>query len=555
MRSYYSNIIKEGVERACHRSLLYATGMTKDDLQKPIIGVVNTFNEINPGHIHLRDLSQAVKTGISSKGGVPVEIPTIAVCDGLAQGHCGMKYPLPSRDIIVDSIEAMAMAHALDALVLITNCDKITPAMLMVSARLNIPSIVLCGGTMAVEKFKGQKCDGTSLYEALGEVSTGTLSLEDLEKLEEVAEPSCGACAELATATSMNIISEILGMSLPFNSTIPYYLSKRKILAKQTGEKIVELLEKDIRPLDIMTREAFINAITLDVAIGGSTNTIIHLLAIAHEAGIDITLDDFAKISSKTPKICNFRPGGEYYIEDLYRIGGIQVIAKELLRAGHLDGSVMTVNGNKLIDIIQGAKDIDGEIVKSCDNPYTATGGLSVLYGNLAKDGAVVKTGAVLKNMLVHEGPARVFECEEDAVNAIVEGQIKKGDVIVIRYEGPKGGPGMREMLTATAALIGAGLGDSVALITDGRFSGSTRGACIGHISPEAISKGTICIVEEGDIISIDIPNSSLELLVLEHEIEKRLAKWIEPKSKGSKGLLEKYAKLVSSASTGAVLK
>lgn len=550
-----SKQIKDGVERACQRSLLKATGLTNADLSKPLIGVVNSFNEINPGHIHLREISQAVKIGIASKGGVAVEFPVIAVCDGIAMGHAGMNYPLPSRELIADSIEAMVLSHALDALVLITNCDKITPGMLMAAARLNLPSIVVSGGTMPIESFKGVRCDGAFLYEAAGQVAIGKMSANDLAELEDVAEAGCGACAELGTACSMNIMSEILGMSLPWNSTIPSYLAKRKVLAKLTGEKIVELLEKDIRPLDIMTKEAFLNAVTVDMAIGGSSNTVLHLLAIAYEAGIDLSLDIFDELSRKTPKLCNFRPGGTYYIEDMYRAGGLQALVKELNKTGLLNLDVMTVTDKTYGENIANARITNKEVIRSVEDPYSNEGGLAILYGNLAPDGAVIKTGAVTKTMLKFRGIARVFECEEDAVESILRGEVEKGSVIVIRYEGPKGGPGMREMLTATAAVMGMELGEHVALITDGRFSGSTRGACVGHICPEAIEGGIIAIVEDGDIIDIDVPHRRISLLVEEVEIQNRLNKWEKPNYKKKGGYLQRYIKAVSSASEGAILR
>ncbi|MBQ4650999.1 MAG: dihydroxy-acid dehydratase [Firmicutes bacterium] len=549
-----SDVIKKGAERACQRSLLLATGMTRKDMSKPLIGVVNSFNEINPGHIHLNDLVQAVKLGIASKGGVPVEFPAIALCDGIAMGHKGMCFPLPSRDLIADSIEAMAEAHALDALVLITNCDKITPGMLMAAARLNIPAIILAGGTMPVEKFRGERCDGTHLYEAAGELAMGNYSEEDIYELEEVAEAGCGACAELGTACSMCLMSEVLGMSLPYNGTIPSYLAKRKQLAKQTGEAIMDLYEKNIRPRDIMTEDAFLNAIAVDMAIGGSSNTVLHLMAIAREADVDIKLDDFNEKSKSTPKLCHFRPGGIYYIEDLYRVGGIQVVIKELAKHGHANLDVMTASGFSYSDVVRCTPAPDGNVVRTVENPYSEQGGLAVLYGNLAPEGCVVKTGAVSPKMMQHKGTAKVFDWEEDAVEATLSGKIKAGDVVVIRYEGPKGGPGMREMLTATAAIMGMGLGEDVSLVTDGRFSGSTRGACVGHVCPEAMDGGPIGLVQDGDIIELDIPARTLTLHVSDEELEKRRAQYIRPEPKIKRGYLARYAKLVTSASKGATL-
>ena len=497
-----SNRIKIGIERACHRALLKATGLTDRDLEKPLIGVVNSFNEINPGHAHLGDIAQAVKLGVASAGGVPMEFPSIALCDGIAMGHPGMRYPLPSRELIADAIEAMTLAHALDALVLITNCDKITPGMMMAAARLDIPSIMISGGAMPVEPYRGQLCDGVQLYEGAGEVAVGKRTREELKDLEAVAQPGCGACAELGTASSMNIMSEILGMSLPWNSTIPSYLAHRKALARESGEQVMALLSKDIKPSDILTKEAFRNAVSVDMAIGGSSNTVLHLMAIAHEVDVPLDLETFDEIGRKTPRLCHFRPGGCYYIQDLYHAGGLQALVKELGRKDLLNLDVMTVTGKTLGENVAAAKVTDRDVIRPVDDPYDRTGGLAIMKGNLAPEGAVVKTGAVAEEMLIHSGPARVFESEEAATAAILNGHIKKGDVVVIRHEGPRGGPGMREMLIATSAIMGAGLGQSVALITDGRFSGATRGACIGHISPEAAAGGPIALVAEGDIIT-----------------------------------------------------
>lgn len=549
-----SDVIKKGNERACHRSLLLATGIPRSDLKKPLVGIVNSFNEINPGHIHLNDLVQAAKLGVAAEGGVPVEFPSIAVCDGIAMGHEGMRYPLPSRELIADSIESMTMAHALDALVLVTNCDKITPGMLIAAARLNIPSIILCGGTMPVEKFKGCRCDGTHLYEAAGQIETGEITPEELEELEGVAEAGCGACAELGTACSMCIMSEALGMGLPFNGTIPSYLAKRKQIAKLTGEAVMNLYRKNIRPRDIMTKEALYNAIAVDMAIGGSSNTVLHLLAIARELDIDITLDDFDRMSRKVPKLCSFRPGGSHYIEDLYHAGGVQAVMKELSGGGFIDETVLTVSGRPLSDVLDNARVTDRDVIRDIENPYSREGGIAILKGNLAPDGSVIKTGAVSPKMMKHRGKACVFDREEDAVAAILGGKIQPGSVVVIRYEGPEGGPGMREMLTATAAIMGMGLGEEVSLITDGRFSGSTRGACVGHVCPEAVEGGPIALIHDGDEISIDIEKRLLQLHVSDEELAERRASWKKPEPKVKKGWLARYAKMVLPASMGAAV-
>lgn len=549
-----SNMIKDGVIRATQRSLLKATGLSNEDLKKPLIGVVNSFNEVNPGHIHLNEITNSVKQGVSSAGGIAVEFPAIAICDGIAMGHMGMHYPLASRELIADSIESMAEGHQLDALVLVTNCDKITPGMLMAAARLNIPSIVIAGGPMYAGKFNGEKSDGSKLFEAAGAAAAGKMSLEDLSEFEDQASPGCGACGLLGTANSMNCMSEILGMSLPWNSTIPAYLAKRKALARQTGEQIMYLWKNDIKPSDILTKQAFINAIAVDNAIGGSSNTVLHLIAIAHEAGIELTVDDFDEISKIAPKLCSFAPGGIYHLEDLYTAGGLQVVTKECGKLDIVDLDVLTVSGKTMRENVENAVCKNTDVVRPLDNPYYPEGGLAILKGNLAVDGAIVKQSAVSPEMMVHRGPARVFNKEEDAVEAIVSGQIKPGDVVIVRYEGPKGGPGMREMLTPTSAIAGAGLDKVCALITDGRFSGATRGASIGHVSPEAAEGGNIALVEEGDMICIDIPNRKLEVEVSEETLAERRKNFkpLEPKIK--KGYLTRYAALVKSASYGAVV-
>lgn len=554
MAKMRSSLVKDGVGRASQRSLLKATGLSNSELEKPLIGVVNSFNEINPGHIHLNEITNAVKLGVANSGGVPLEFPAIALCDGIAMGHIGMHYPLASRELIADSIEAMAEGHQLDALVLVTNCDKITPGMLMAAARLDIPAIVIAGGPMYAGRFDNANTDGSKLYEAAGAVATGGMDLITLDKLEDAAAPGCGACGLLGTANSMNCMSEALGMSLPWNSTIPAYLAKRKALAKSSGEQIMYLWENDIKPSDILTRQAFINAIAVDNAIGGSSNTVLHLIAIAYEAGIELTVEDFDEISKKSPKLCNFSPGGIYHMQDLYDAGGLQVVINEVDKLDIVDLNVQTVTGKTMKENVKDAYSKNSEVVRSLDNPYYFEGGLAVLKGNLAVDGSIVKQSAVSPEMMVHSGPAKVFNNEEDAVEAILNKGIVAGDVVVIRYEGPKGGPGMREMLTPTSAIAGANLDKYCALITDGRFSGATRGAAIGHVSPEAMESGTIALVEDGDIIHIDIPQRKLELQVSEEELSERRKKLvlIEPKIK--KGYLTRYAAQVKSASFGAVV-
>lgn len=550
-----SDAVKKGYTKATQRSLLKATGLSDEDLKKPLIGVVNSFNEVNPGHIHLRELAEVVKQGIASKGGVPMEFPAIAICDGIAMGHSGMRYPLASRELIADSIEAMAEGHQLDALVLITNCDKITPGMMMSAARLDIPSILIAGGVMYAGVYNGQKTDGSKCFEAVGKVASGKMTEEEISNFENEASPGCGACGHLGTANSMNMMSEILGMSLPWNSTIPAYIAKRKALAKKAGEQIMYLVENDIRPSKILTKEAFENAIVVDMAIGGSSNTVLHLLAIAHEAGIDIDLELFDEISKKVPRLCNFSPGGSYHMEDLYRAGGLQVVTKELAKSGLLHLDALTVTGKTVGEDIEDAVNMNTEAFRTLENPYSQEGGIAVLKGNLAPEGAIVKQSAVDKDMLVHSGPARVFDLEEDAVDAILTGKIKDGDVVIVRYEGPKGGPGMREMLTPTASIAGVGLDKTVALITDGRFSGATRGASIGHVSPEAAEGGPIALINEGDIIEINIPARTLDIKISEEEMQTRRDNWKPIEPKVTKGYLVRYAKNVTSARYGAIVK
>ena len=543
-----------GYTRATQRSLLKATGLSSDDLKKPLIGVVNSFNEVNPGHIHLNDLTAMVKLGIAAKGGVGIEFPAIALCDGIAMGHEGMRYPLASRELIADSIEAMAVGHMLDGLVMVTNCDKITPAMLMAAARLNIPAILIAGGPMYSGEFQGKVTDGSRLFEAVGQVAAGSMTLDELDAFEDEASPGCGACGLLGTANSMNCMSEALGLSLPFNATIPAYLAKRKVLARRSGEQIMHLVEHNIRPLDILTRQAFINAVAVDMAIGGSSNTVLHLIAIAHEAGIPLTIDDFDAISKQIPKLCSFSPGGDFHMDDLYRAGGLQTVLTEVAKSPLVNLNVPTVSGKTQAENVKNAVSRNRDVVRPFEDPYYPEGGIAILRGNLAPGGAVVKQSAVAPSMLKHTGPARVFDLEEDAVKAILDGRIVKGDVIIVRYEGPKGGPGMREMLTPTSAIQGVGLGAEVALITDGRFSGATRGASIGHVTPEAAEGGPIALIREGDSIEIDIPGRSLCLHVSPAELETRRKDWRAPAPRVSKGYLARYARLARSASYGAVL-
>lgn len=547
--------MKAGTKRAPQRSLLKANGLTKEEINRPLVGVVNSFNEVVPGHIHLREIAEAVKAGVRMAGGTPLEFPTIAVCDGLAMGHKGMKYSLGSRELIADSIEIMAEAHAFDALVFIPNCDKVVPGMLMAAARLNLPSIFVSGGPMLVGKLDNQDMDLNQVFEAVGAYEAGEITAERLEEVENNSCPGCGSCSGMFTANSMNCLTEVLGLGLPGNGTIPAVHAGRKRLAKQAGMKVMELLEKNIRPLDILTEQAFENALTVDMAMGCSTNTILHLPAIAHEAGVKLDLNKVNEISERTPHLCKLSPAGQYHIEDLDYAGGMPAVMKQLADLGLIHTDLLTVTGKKVKDNIAGARVKDSDVIRSKDTAYNAKGGLAVLWGNLAPDGAVVKKAAVSEKMLVHQGPARVFDSEEEAVEAIWGKKINPGDVIVIRYEGPKGSPGMREMLTPTSAVAGMGLDESVALITDGRFSGATRGASIGHISPEAAEGGPIALIEEGDIISIDIPNNKLELLVDEAELERRRANWQPPKPKITRGYMARYARLVTSASTGAVFK
>lgn len=549
-----SESVTKGLNKAPHRSLLKAMGYTDEELARPLIGVVNAQNEVIPGHYHLDQIAEAVKAGVRMAGGTPIEFPAIGVCDGIAMNHAGMKYSLASRELIADSIEIMTQAHAFDALVLIPNCDKIIPGMLMAAARLNIPAVVVSGGPMLTGKFRGKDVSLSNIFEGIGAVQAGKLTEEDLAELEESVCPGCGSCAGMFTANTMNCLTEVLGMGLPGNGTVPAVYSGRKRLAKHAGMKIMELLKKGIKPLDIMTEQAFENAVTVDMALGGSTNTILHLPAIAHECGIRLELDTFQNINEKTPQLCKLSPSGSHHIQDLDEAGGIPAVMSELAKKNLLNLDTLTVTGQTLKENLQGRVVFNKEVIRPFDAPYSKTGGLAILKGNLAPNGAVVKKAGVVEEMLRHSGPARVFNSEEETMEALMAGKISKGDVIVIRYEGPKGGPGMREMLTPTATVAGLGLDKEVALITDGRFSGATRGSSIGHVSPEAAEGGPIALVEEGDIIEIDILNGKLNLKVTDEELKSRLARWQAPEPKVKRGYLARYSKLVTSASTGAVL-
>ena len=550
-----SDYIKAGVERAPNRSLLYALGYTDEEIRRPIIGVVSSYNEVVPGHMNLDKVADAVKAGVRAAGGTPIMFPAIAVCDGIAMGHIGMKYSLVTRDLIADSTEAMAIAHQFDGLVMIPNCDKNVPGLLMAAARLNIPTIFVSGGPMLAGHLKdGRRTCLSHMFEAVGAYKAGTLDEKGVLDYEENACPSCGSCSGMYTANSMNCLTEAIGMALPGNGTIPAPYSARIRLAKKAGMQIMELVKRNIRPRDIMTPAAFHNAETVDMALGCSTNTMLHLPAIAHEAGVEIDLDMSNEISAHTPNLCHLAPVGDTFMEDLDRAGGVLAVMKELTKKNLLDTSLMTVTGKTIEENLEGVANLNPEIIRPIDNPYSAQGGIAVLKGNLAVDGCVVKQSAVAPEMMVHEGPARVFDSEEEAIAAIYEKKIVAGDVVVIRYEGPKGGPGMREMLNPTSAICGMGLGESVALITDGRFSGATRGASIGHISPEAAAGGLIALVEEGDRIAIDIPNCKIELKVSDEVLAERRAKWVCPEPKVKTGYLARYAKLVSSADKGAIL-
>jgi dihydroxy-acid dehydratase len=546
-----SDMMKKGLERAPHRSLFKALGLTDEEIERPMIGIANSANEVIPGHLHLHQISEAVKAGVRMAGGTPLEFFTIGVCDGIVMGHEGMKYSLSSRELIADSIESMAMGYPFDGLVLIPNCDKIVPAMMMAAARLDIPSIVISGGPMLTGDFMGKAYDVISVFECVGRVKVGEMTLEDLKEVEGCACPGVGSCAGMFTANSMNCLSEVLGLALPYNGTIPAVFAERIRLAKKSGMQIMELVREDLKPSNILTREAFENAITVDMAFGGSTNTSLHLPAIAREAGIELSLQAFNDISERTPHLCNMSPGGPHHLQDLHRAGGIPALMLELSNGNLIHRDILTATGKTVGENLKEKKIHDPEVIRPLKRPYHATGGLVALFGNLAPQGAVVKRSAVDDAMLRHRGPARVFDTEEEALRMILDGKIQKGDVVVIRYEGPRGGPGMREMLAPTSAIAGVGRDRDVALITDGRFSGGSRGAAIGHVSPEAAEGGPIAAVQEGDRIEIDIPAKKLNLLISEDEMKRRLSRWKAPQKK-LKGYLKRYAKLVQSASTGA---
>ena len=549
-----SDAVKTGMQQAPHRSLFNALGMTEEEMRKPLVGIVSSYNEIVPGHMNLDKIVDAVTLGVAMAGGTPVVFPAIAVCDGIAMGHIGMKYSLVTRDLIADSTECMALAHQFDALVMVPNCDKNVPGLLMAAARINVPTVFVSGGPMLAGHVKGHKTSLSSMFEAVGAYAAGNMSEEDVKEFENKACPTCGSCSGMYTANSMNCLTEVLGMGLKGNGTIPAVYSERIKLAKHAGMKVMEMYEKNIRPRDIMTKEAFMNALSMYMALGCSTNSMLHLPAIAHEAGVELNVDIANEISARTPNLCHLAPAGPTYIEDLNEAGGIYAVMKEISKKGLLNLDCMTVTGRTVGENIKDCVNRNPEVIRPVENPYSQTGGIAILKGNLAPDSAVVKRSAVAPEMLKHEGPARVFDCEEDAIDAIKNGRIVAGDVVVIRYEGPKGGPGMREMLNPTSAIAGMGLGSTVALITDGRFSGASRGASIGHASPEAAVGGPIALVEEGDIISIDIDNHELNVLVSDQEMEARKAKWQPRTPQITTGYLARYASLVTSADRGAVL-
>lgn len=549
-----SDAVTKGIQQAPHRSLFSALGMTKEEMERPLIGIVSSYNEIVPGHMNLDKIVDAVKMGVAMAGGTPIVFPAIAVCDGIAMGHVGMKYSLVTRDLIADSTECMAMAHSFDALVMIPNCDKNVPGLLMAAARVNIPTVFVSGGPMLAGRVKGEKRSLSSMFEAVGAYTAGNMTLEDVEEFESKVCPTCGSCSGMYTANSMNCLTEILGMGLKGNGTIPAVYSERLKLAKYAGMKVMEMLEKNIRPRDILTKEAFMNALTVDMALGCSTNSMLHLPAIAHEAGIDLNLDIANEISAKTPNLCHLAPAGHTYMEDLNEAGGVYAVMNELDKKDLLYTDCITVTGKTVGENIKGCVNRDPQVIRPIENPYSETGGIAVLKGNLAPDTGVVKRSAVAPEMMVHEGPARVFDCEEDAIVAIKSGKIVSGDVVVIRYEGPKGGPGMREMLNPTSVICGMGLGSSVALITDGRFSGASRGAVIGHVSPEAAVGGPIALVEEGDVIRINIPENKLDIDVSEEVLRVRRKNWKPREPKITNGYLARYASMVTSGNRGAVL-
>ncbi|MDO8885796.1 dihydroxy-acid dehydratase [Candidatus Oleimmundimicrobium sp.] len=550
-----SDMAKKGLAKAPHRSLLKADGLTDEEINRPLIAIVNSYNEIVPGHINLDKIADAAKAGVRMAGGTPIEFSVIGICDGIAMNHAGMKYSLPSREIIADSIELMVQAHAFDAMVMIPNCDKIVPGMLMAAARINIPTVVVSGGPMLAGKYKGKDIDLISVFEGVGAFQSGKIDEKDLAQIEEHACPGCGSCSGMFTANSMNCLTEVIGMGLPGNGTIPAVYAERIRLAKKAGMAVMLLLEKNIKPRDIMTSTAFQNALTVDMALGCSTNTVLHLPAIAGEVEVDINLEMINEISAKTPNLCKISPSGPHHMQDLYEAGGVSAVMSELKKKNLLNLEALTVTSKTVGENIAVASNFNTDVIRSIDNPYSETGGLAILWGNIAPEGAVVKQSAVVSEMLKHEGPARVFDSEEAVVEAILGGKINEGDVIVIRYEGPKGGPGMKEMLMPTSAIAGMGLDSKVALITDGRFSGGSRGAAIGHISPEAQEGGIIALVKEGDLIKIDIPNRKIHLEVSDEELDKRMKSWSPLLPKVTKGYLAQYAKLVSSASKGAVIK
>ena len=549
-----SDAVTKGIQQAPHRSLFNALGLTKEEMERPLVGIVSSHSEIVPGHMNLYKIVEAVKIGVAMAGGTPIVFPAIAVCDGIAMGHVGMKYSLVTRDLIADSTECMAMAHQFDALVMVPNCDKNVPGLLMAAARLNIPTVFVSGGPMLAGRVKGHKTSLSSMFEAVGSYAAGTMTEADVEEFENKACPTCGSCSGMYTANSMNCLTEVLGMGLQGNGTIPAVYSERIKLAKHAGMQVMEVLKKNIRPRDIMTKEAFMNALTMDMALGCSTNSMLHLPAIAHEAGVELNVDIANEISSRTPNLCHLAPAGPTYMEDLNEAGGIYAVMKEISKKGLLNLDCMTVTGKTVGENIKNSVNKNPEVIRPVENPYSETGGIAVLKGNIAPDSGVVKRSAVAPEMLKHQGPARVFDCEEDAIAAIKGGRIVAGDVVVIRYEGPKGGPGMREMLNPTSAIAGMGLGSSVALITDGRFSGASRGASIGHVSPEAAVGGPIALIEEGDIIDIDINANTLNVLVSDEELAARRAKWQPREPKITTGYLARYASLVTSGNRGAIL-
>ena len=549
-----SDAVTKGMQQAPHRSLFYALGLTEEEMNRPLVGIVSSYNEIVPGHMNLDKIVEAVKLGVSMAGGTPIVFPAVAVCDGIAMGHIGMKYSLVTRDLIADSTEAMAMAHQFDALVMVPNCDKNVPGLLMAAARVNIPTVFVSGGPMLAGRVKGEKRSLSSMFEAVGSYAAGTMTEADVKEFENKVCPTCGSCSGMYTANSMNCLTEVLGMGLPGNGTIPAVYSERIRLAKKAGMQVMEMLKQNIRPCDIMTEKAFMNALAVDMALGCSTNSMLHLPAIAHEAGVELNVDIANEVSARTPNLCHLAPAGPTYMEDLNEAGGVYAVMNELSKKNLLNLDCMTVTGRTVGENIASCSNRNPEVIRPVENPYSTTGGIAILKGNLAPDSGVVKRSAVAPEMLVHEGPARVFDCEEDAIDAIKGGRIVAGDVVVIRYEGPKGGPGMREMLNPTSAIAGMGLGSSVALITDGRFSGASRGASIGHVSPEAAVGGPIALVREGDIIRIDIPKNRLDVDISAEEMEKRRAEWQPKEPKVTTGYLARYASMVTSGNRGAIL-